>query len=245
MKRPSIYPLMLLLLLPAAGCRKYSGEKAAAERAAWHDAIRDSITEISARRHSDSLRLAGLHASLAEELPRFTQIGNPREVEPYYILSSFKASYPLTSTGIAARMTASEQYELIAALSGSRFDAIRVTAGGASAESDVVPADQALNYTAAGLTTVAFSGARADSIGELVQANAAGPVTLEYLSAGRRVGSVTLSGAQKDWLSTTWSVCGAHSEAQRLERSLMVDARKIQLMEMRLRQEGEKAAGSE
>ena len=158
--RKLIYFLMTASLIgTAAGCKKYTGEKAAAQRQEWLGSLRDSIATISAQRSADSVRLDELRTRITDEIGRFTQVANDREVEPYYILSAVKSQYPLSSTGIAARMMNNEQIELIAALSGARFNAIRVSSGSETATSLTVPADQALNYTSGGLTTVAFKGA--------------------------------------------------------------------------------------
>ena len=219
-------PAILLLIAiggPTAGCRKYDGEKAAAQRNEWHESLSDSISAISTRR-----------------IGSFTQVSNPREVEPYYIQSRFKTRYPLSSTGIAARMTAGEQAEIIAALSGHRFNAIRLSDGNQSVESDVVPADQALNYTARGLTTVSFTGAKADSICMFVADHQATPLTLTYLQDGARAAQITLNTDQKEWIASTWGVCGAHKEARMLEKRMLSDSRKIELLKITLAQEEEK-----
>ena len=240
--KPMIPAILLLIAIggPTAGCRKYDGEKAAAQRNEWHESLSDSISAISTRRNTDSLRLVELRESLAERIGSFTQVSNPREVEPYYIQSRFKTRYPLSSTGIAARMTAGEQAEIIAALSGPRFNAIRLSDGNQSVESDVVPADQALNYTARGLTTVSFTGAKADSICMFVADHQATPLTLTYLQDGARAAQITLNTDQKEWIASTWGVCGAHKEARMLEKRMLSDSRKIELLKITLAQEEEK-----
>lgn len=237
-----ILPLLLVsLCLGGTGCKKYTGEKAAAQRQEWLASLRDSISTISAQRQADSVRLDELRTRLTDEIGRFTQVANAREVEPYYILSAFKSKYPLSSTGIAARMMNNEQIELIAALSGSRFNAIRVSSGNATATSLTVPADQALNYTSGGLTTVAFTGPQADSISEVVGSHRADPVRLDYLQNGSVAKSITLSADQKEWIAGTWDVCGAHEEARHLEKQLLVSGRKLEILKITLAQESAKA----
>lgn len=230
-----IIPASLLLLLIAGAytsCKKYDGEKAAQQRAAWVESLNDSITQIAARRTADSLRIEELRASIAEGIQQFTQVANPREVEPYYILSGFRSQYPLSGTGIAARMTSGEQAELIAALRGRQFDAIRVSADGQSLTSATVPPDQALNYTSGGLTTVAFTGGAADSICALIRDHSADPITLEYLRNNTVASSITLTPTQKEWVGRTWAVCGAHKEARQLEARQLTDSRKIELLRL-------------
>lgn len=238
--------LLTLVILTAAtsGCRKYTGEKAAEQRRDWVESLNDSISAITAARQADSLRLDQLRSRLTEEIDEFTQVANAREVEPYYILKAFKGRYPLSSTGIAARMTASEQMELIAALSGARFNSIRVSSQAGSATSLTVPADQALNYTSGGLTTVAFSGAQADSIGMIVADSGEGAVKLEYLQNGAVAKAITLTPDQKAWVGKTWSVCGGHQEARRLENAMMISGRKIEILRLTIRQEEAKSGAS-
>lgn len=224
----------LFIAVIFGGCRGYNGDKARQERQAWMESLEDSIRIISEERGRDSIKVIELRAKVAEEIGEFSMINNPREVEPYYILSDYKKSYPLASTGIAARMLKNESIELIAALSGSQFNSIKVEADGKSAQSGVVPYDQALNYTANGLTTVAFSGASADSICDFVQLNQSKPITLQFLNDGVVKSSITLSNSQVNWLTRTWSLCSAHKEAMILERKMMADNRKIEILKITL-----------
>lgn len=241
MKRTLHAILILLLAAGGTGCKKYTGEKAAEQRQQWLSSLRDSISTISKRRQADSIRLDNLRRRLSQEIRNFSEVSNEREVEPYYILRRFRKQYPLVSTGIAARMTKNEQVELVAALADARFDAIRVTSGDESAQTQVVPADQALNYTAAGLTTVAFSGPQADSVCMLVSRHIADPITLEYLQNGKLSNRVNLTSPQKDWIGGTWSVCGAHREARLLENTMLIDSRKLEILKITLNQEETKA----
>lgn len=229
--------MILLALASLESCKKYSGEKAAEQRNEWIESLKDSINQLESQRRADSIRLDELHTHLSNDIELFTQIANPREVEPYYILSAFKARYPLSSTGIAARMTNSEQIELIAALSGQKFNAIRISSGNQTATSQTVPADQALNYTSGGLTTVAFTGPQADSICMIVKDNQNSPVSLEYLQNGSVAEKINLSDDQKNWIEKTWTVCGSHKEAQLLEKTLLIDSRKIEILKITIDQE--------
>lgn len=220
------------MILSLGACKKYDGEKSARQREGWIESLNDSIADISSRRASDSARIEQLREDIATRISDFATVDNPREVEPYYILKKFRGSYPLQSTGIAARMMKNEQIELVASLRGHRFDAIRVSVGGNTAESDVVPADQALNYTSGGLTTVSFTGAKADSICILVSGNQAASISLSYLQNGVVRQSVTLSDSQKEWIASTWRVCGAEKEIHLLERRMLVDSRKIEILKI-------------
>ncbi|MDE6330562.1 MAG: hypothetical protein K2L83_07645 [Muribaculaceae bacterium] len=213
-------------------------EAAAAARREWHDALRDSIARITNLREKDSLEIISLRTRIDELLPEFTPVENPREVEPYYILSALRGSYPLRSTGIAARVTASQRFELIAALNGQGFDAIRVVApDGTSATSATVAHDQALNYTSGSLTTVAFTAGPSDNIGRLVEARGDAPLTLDFLRGGKCVASHKLSDAQKRWISTTWRLADCRKSLDSLENASTINSRKLGILVMRENQQ--------
>lgn len=240
MRTITVAPLLLLLIAGTAGCKKYSGEKAAQQRQEWLKSLDDSISSLSARKEADSQRLEELRSLIADRLAAFTQVDNPREVEPYYILSRFRGSYPLSSTGIAARIMRNEQPELIAALKGARFNAVRAVSASRTATSATVPADQALNFTSGGLTTVAFTGAEADSICMLIGESKDAPLTLEYLQNGSVAGKITLSPEQKAWVADTWSLCAANREAHSLEKRQLTDSRKIEILKIKLQEQNER-----
>lgn len=229
---------LLLILLPA--CKGYDGKKAEEDRSKWVASLNDSISDLSKIRMQDSLRLEELRLNVAETLSQFTTVDNPREVEPYYILTSFRSSYPLNSTGIAARVLKNEGLEIVAALSGNRFNSLRVSADGKSVETQTVPADQALNYTAGGLTTVAFSGPKADSLAMLVTGCREGNIQLSYLQNGAQVKNITLSEPQKRWISSTWQLCSTQHQIHSLESSLLLSSRKLQILKITLDRQTEK-----
>ncbi|MDE5653202.1 MAG: hypothetical protein K2I48_07035 [Muribaculaceae bacterium] len=226
------------VILSACGSDNKRAEAAAAAREEWHDALRDSIARITNLREKDSLEITSIRTRIDELLPEFTPVENPREVEPYYILSAFRGSYPLRSTGIAARVTASQRFELIAALNGQGFDAIRIVApDGTSATSATVAHDQALNYTSGSLTTVAFTAGPSDNIGRLVEARGDAPLTLEFLRGGKCVASHKLSDAQKRWISTTWRLADCRKSLDSLENASTINSRKLGILVMRENQQ--------
>ena len=226
------------VIFSACGSDNKRAEAAAAARREWYDSLRDSIALITALREKDSLEIISLRTRIDELLPEFTPVENPREVEPYYILSAFRGSYPLRSTGIAARVTASQRFELIAALNGQGFDAIRVVApDGTSATSATVAHDQALNYTSGSLTTVAFTAGPSDNIGRLVEARGDAPLTLEFLRGGKCVASHKLSDAQKRWISTTWRLADCRKSLDSLENASTINSRKLGILVMRENQQ--------
>lgn len=229
-----------ILLFSAGGCKKYNGEEAASNRDAWIESLNDSIARISQSRKNDSLKIVELQTRLESDIKNFSYINNSREVEPYYIPTRFKEDYPLLSTGIAARMMLNERIELIAALNGNRFNAIKVTCDGISAQSDVVPADQALNYTSGGLTTVAFTGPKADSIANVVAHSANSPVILQFLENGNVKASINLSDSRKDWIIAVNNLTSARSELQRLERQMLLDSRRLEILRINVAENSNK-----
>lgn len=222
------------LLLPLASCSRYEGKEAARQREEWIKSIGDSITLISNERAADSTRLESLRNDIAGEIENFTTVNNPREVEPYYILKQYKSLYPLSSTGIAARILKDENLEIVAALAGKGFNALRVQSAGGSYTTSAVPHDQALNYTSGNLTTVAFSGADSDSLASFVADASGTPLTLVYLQNGVSQASKPLTEAQRNWIVQTAQLQKAQRECHSLEAGLLIASRKIEILKITL-----------
>ena len=157
----------------------------------------------------------------------FDYVDNPREVEGYYIAGAWKGNYPLKSTGLVARLTKSEKLELIAALSGgAHFNRLRVEAGGETAETSIVPHDQALNYRMAGLNTVCFSDSAANSCALLITRNVGGNVKIIYLDGDRQTGSLTYPTASQKTMESTWNLYEILRAINRDERMIPMLAKK-------------------
>lgn len=232
MKKIFLLPLLILSL--ASGCKNYDGKKAEKARNEWLDSLNDSIAILEKSRSEDSLQLERLRISVEEKIADFSTVNNPKEVEEYYILKSFRNSYPLENTGIAARILRNEGLEIIAALSGARFNSIRANSADESCETHTVPPDQALNYYSGGLTTVAFSGPGADSLAMLISSRQSSEITLEYLENGVARKSIRLSDSQKRWIAGTWSLCKTQKRIHDLENSMLLSSRKIQILKITL-----------
>lgn len=223
-----------ILAVTMAGCgHKNEKSPAAAEHEQWLASLPDSVEKAKSDLQAAESRLTMLHDSVGRMLARFEHADNPRQVEGYTIIRGWSRSYPLTSTGIIARITEDERLEIIAALKGGVFSRIKaVASSGEVAESDDVPHDQALNYRQSGLNTVAFSGAGADSIAALA-ASASGPVTIEFLNPGH-TGSIRLDGADLENLRQTWLLYQTQRQAEQLERSLPLLSKKIDILRRRI-----------
>ncbi len=233
--------LTLAILSGVAGCKKYTGDKAAEDRAKWIESLHDSISNISAQRKADSLRIIQLRSDIDLWLQNFTQVDDPKQVEPYYIHSSFMGSYPLKSTGIAARIKDNQEFELVAALSGSQFDSFRLTSGEFSVTSPTIQPDQALNFTSSdGLTVCAFSGEGIRPIAEFVSLYEPEQIWMEFLRNGQVRSSINLSHPQKRWISETWDMASERQLLDSLERSQILSARKLELLHITLNRESKR-----
>lgn len=228
--------LLTLLIIATGGCKKYTDEKAATDRRQWAEELHDSIARITRLQREDSLQIETLRNQLAEEIKSFTQIRNQREVAPYYILSGFRGDYPLTSNGVIARLSDGMQFELIAALSGQKFDAIRIRSSkGGSATSSSVRPDQGLNYTSAdGLTTVAFSGEANAHLGKFVAENYDATLSVDFLRNGSVSKSIPLSDARKKCIADTWRLTSSRSMLDSLEAVQVINARKLEILHITL-----------
>lgn len=219
----------LLAGLSAIGCgrKNEAKERVKAEREAWVASLPDSLAAVKAQMDSLQAEISTLTEEVGKLLPDFKYVDNPREVEGYFIANAWAPTYPLTATGLEARITKGEKLELIAALSGgAHFDRIRVSAGGQTAESSTVPHDQALNYRMAGLNTVCFSDSAADSCARLIADNADNAVRIIYLNAGKETGALSYSRANAGVMAKTWKLYDTRRKIGRDERMIPMLARK-------------------
>lgn len=210
------------------GCRRNEAkERVQAQREAWEASLPDSLKAVEHQLDSIRSEIKTLSLSVEEMLPAFDYIDNPREVEGYYIARAWAPSYPLTRTGLVARLTKSEHLELIAALSGgARFDRIRILAPGETAETSVVPHDQALNYRMAGLNIVCFSDSAADSCASLIARHPAESITIEYLEGGKKTGTLRYPAQSQTVMADTWRLYDTRSRLLHDERLIPLLARK-------------------
>lgn len=235
MKIKYIAPILLVGgLIAASGCADRSAKQREIEkRVAWEESLLDSLASTRAELDSTRKYASALRGKVASLLDRFRSVENPREVEKYYLPEVKGFSYPLTSTGLAARLTASEQMEIVAAHVGSPFNAIRIEApGGISVETPTVAHDQALNYRSGGMTTVAFSGKEIDSLAYKLT-GIESPVTVVYLENGKQMGRVSLPSPQIEALRLASELASTHRSALLAERRMQILTRKMQLLENR------------
>lgn len=223
---------MMLAAVMGSCADKSAKERVAEQRRQWEASLTDSIATV--RRQTDSVksRLEALRSETDRLLGEFRCVDNPREVEKYYLPSVAGYSYPLTTTGLGARLMANEQLELVAVLAGPRFTGISISSGDMNARTHNVAPDQALNYRSGNITTVAFSGKDIDSIASSL-AEIEGKVRVTYFDGDRKVGETTLSEPQTKALVLAGELAGTRRETLLSEKRLMLLGRKLSMLESR------------
>lgn len=218
-----------VMLASSIGCkrRNEAKERVQAEREKWEASLPDSLKAIERQTDSIKAELQALNNSFEAMVHTFEYVDNPREVEGYYISGAWKSSYPLKTTGLVARITKSEKLELIAALAGgAHFDRLRVEANGQTAETTVVPHDQALNYRMTGLNTVCFSDSAATSCARLIAENNGSDVRIIYLEGDRQTGALSYPRQAQSVMMSTWNLYEVSSRIARDERMIPILAKK-------------------
>lgn len=228
---------MVVILTGIMGCRRKNEakERVQAEREKWEASLPDSLKAVERQTDSIKAELKALTNSFDAMVHTFEYVDNPREVEGYYIAGAWKASYPQKSTGLVARITKGEKLELIAALAGgAHFDRLRVETNGQSAETSVVPHDQALNYRMAGLNTVCFSDSAATSCARLIAENNGSDVKIIYLEGDHQTGSLSYPKQAQSVMMSTWNLYEVRSRMARDERMIPMLAKKAVIISSKI-----------
>lgn len=229
MKRISAILLVSLTLWSCGN--KQADHKTADKRAAWIESLRDSVNMLRNQQKAMSDELDSLNSVIDNTLKSFDRIDNPRHVEGFTIYKGWTQRYPLKSTGVVARMPKNGTFELIAALSGGNFQKLRVVApDGRSAETATVAHDQALNYRAAGLNTVAFTGPEAEAAGAFIAENPGAKI--EFLNPGRS-GSHTVSAAEREMIAATLRLTSAIRRTLIIEKTMPILQEKIKIYDQK------------
>ncbi len=216
-----------LLLTSLAACSPKEKSDKAIEREKWIESLGDSIALYKNRIDSATSRLDELHDNVGMMLQDFEYVSNPREVEGYYIYKGWRSRYPLQGNGLVARISKDEGLELIACHKGATFNSISVSDGSASAASDVVPHDQALNYRRGDLTTVCFYGEKADSLAMFIADRQDRPVTVTIFNGGGANGRFALQPDAARMIAATWQLYSSQKLCERLELEIPMLNRRI------------------
>ncbi|MDE6409478.1 MAG: hypothetical protein K2K81_04455 [Muribaculaceae bacterium] len=226
MKKLTIF-FVAALMLGACAKKNDSGER---EYETYKITLTDSVQIISNEMDSCNEVATTLKDKIGSLLPEFRAVNNSREVEGYMIFQGWENRYPLQSTGVVARLSESRQLELVAALKGGEFDRIRVNAPSVSAETAVVPYDQALNYRRDGLNTVLFTGPEADKVANLIADNELNPITVTFLNGGKQTGTWRMDHDNAKMITMTYLLYSANKEHKELEVRLLKLGEKRKLL---------------
>lgn len=188
-------------------------------QAKYEESLRNTLEEATRRADSCENRIKNLREQQDEWINDFTTVSNPREAASYMILTSYQKDYPPRNTGLIARLADNAQFELIASLSGARFNQITVESGDESVASGIVPVDQALNYTVDGLNIVLFTGTEADAIGRFIADNELNNIRVIYQN-GKTTGMVALTSDKRNMIMRTYQFYEAQREINHLERMM-------------------------
>ncbi len=226
-----------MALLGLASCG--GGNNAANARADWHKSLQDSIQDYQTRISECDNRIKSGREEVGVWLRDFVSVNNPREVEGYIIFHGWENRYPLTSTGLVARISENGALELMAA-NKKPFDRISVVTPTTTITSDVVPNDQALNYRTAELTTVMFSGAKADSVAMVIADNQLNNIKVIYMGANP-VGEWSIPNDYKKMIADTYMLYSKQRQVNSLEREVVLLNQKIALVRAQLDKDTQKS----
>ncbi|MDE5875051.1 MAG: hypothetical protein K2H15_05340 [Muribaculaceae bacterium] len=228
MKKLFLSVSMFSILCLGVSCAKVKKPEAARQHEEWIESLNDSIAIYKAQADSTSALLSTLQSRVGSLMPDFEHVSNPREVEGYYVFKGWKNRFPLSGTGMVARISENEGFELLAALSGGVFNQISVSSSGESVKSAVVPHDQALNYRAGNLNTVCFFGNEADLVGEFISGHSNAHINVAFLG-GAKPSSFTLPPDAREMIAATWQLYSTQKQMHQLEKSLPLLSRKIDM----------------
>lgn len=226
MKLLKVLPIALLMIVAGASCTNKKNTKDASGD--YARSLSDSIAIVQQQIDSCQTAIEDARTQIEEWLPDFETVTNPREAGSYMIYRAVRNSYPLQHTGITARIDDAGILELIAALD-TPFDQIGAVTDTESVDSDVVPNDQALNYRTANLTTVMFSGQKANDVAKFIADNQLNAVRVNYYSGGRNLLSRKIPEGELKAIMATWMLYDAQTKLQQLERRQAMLGEKVKI----------------
>lgn len=116
MKRLLIPILSALLLAACGGGGK--GDETKAREEAWHQSLTDTLNSVRNEMTVTQTRLDSLQKSIAEMLPLFTVVEDPRLVEGYTVYKGHQIPGEVSKPTLSARILKNGQLELICTYPG-------------------------------------------------------------------------------------------------------------------------------
>lgn len=218
--------LIGIAVMGVVGCAKVKRPQAADEHDAWQESLNDSIAKYQNIVDSINILLPQIHSEIETSLSDFQYVNNPKMVEGYYIVSSWASKYPLTSTGLLARITESETIEISACLSKGRFTHISLSSGGDQYTSPPVSHDQAFNYATSSFDRVCFSGGVADSIADFITSHENQKINVTFIE-NSATGNFSLPEGEKQMVASTWNLYTKQRMVKELQKNISLYSAKI------------------
>lgn len=235
------FTILILATLSMVATSCSNGTKKSSEasdrHSQWVKSLSDSLDAVR-QESSDNMRLIESLDSIAQNLStRFSKTNNPKLVENYIIAKEFINYDTESHSGLIARITESNELELIATLRGGTFSAIEITNGNEYCKSAVVPYDKALNFRTSSANIVAFKGCEADSIGQFIANHSQKTIKLNFFSGNSKQSSIVIAEAQKEMIALTWKYIDAIRGKQQAERRSILLTEKAKIIETRINQD--------
>lgn len=162
--------------------------------------------------------------------PLFVRVNAADLVEPYDVIMLNATSDNLFSTNrIEARLTPAGEFYMISSLNGNpvKHTSVSLSSNGATARTEEVPYDDAINYRTGNSEMITFSAARCDTLGRFAVAHDNSKLTLTF--HGKRDYKTTLSAATVHAIADTYRMADATARKNSLAKQKELLQAKLQL----------------
>lgn len=231
--------LISTLLLVVASCS--NGSKNPSEisnrHSQWVNSLNDSLTAVRQASEENMQLIESLDSVIIELSSQFSKTANSKLVENYIVKKEFINYDTESQTGLIARITENNEFELIATLKGKNFSAIEITNGSESVKSAIVPYDKALNFRTPTANIVAFKDNKVDSIGRFISENRDKPLKLIFLLGKSKQSSIVIPKNQQEMIALTWNYVDANIRKAKAERLTLLLSEKAKIIETRINQD--------
>ena len=224
--------LALILMLSCTSRNKGESE-VMKQHVSWVESLNDSLIQVITELENNTRMVAQLDSAIMGMTNDFEQTQNPKFVEQYLYKKGYAVYDVESNTGMIARITEDNHFELIATLKCGSFNQISVSDAKSVVESGVVNYDKALNYKIGSTNIVAFKDAKSDSIGRFITENEFANLRLKFINNSTSQ-TINLSAEQKSMISHTWKYFNAIRDKEILERKSLFLAEKAKIIETRI-----------